>query len=128
MSDINTIGYGAYFPIELVENSVGNKTWKLISSPKLIEHNLKTLLSTYIGKIMNNEEFGTRIYECIEEPNTQAQAFIIRRFIKEAIEKYEPRIQFTDSTISIVDSKLLITIKYVIKENQTENIINYEVD
>lgn len=119
-SNILSIGNGAYFPIELTKLDNGRTSWKAISGDvRLINQNLISLFNTQIGELIRNENFGTRIWECIEEPNTQALNFLIRRFCKDAIESWEPRIEFVESQVSTGDSYIHITLKYKVLNNQS---------
>lgn len=108
-NQLNTIGSGAYFPIKL-EQSVG-KDGKLESVqlpdgrvvPKigwyilrgdvaLIKQNLTAILTYQIGQRFRQEDFGSRTWECLEEPNTSALNLMIRNFVKDGIAAWEPRI------------------------------------
>ena len=118
-TNILSIGSGAYFPIELTESN-GKTSWKAISGDiRLINQNLVSLFNTQIGELLRNENFGTRLWECLEEPTTQALNFLIRRFCKNAIESWEPRIQFVESTVSQGDYTIHITLRYRVLNNQS---------
>lgn len=118
-TNILSIGNGAYFPIELTESN-GKTSWKAISGDiRLINQNLVSLFNTQIGELLRNENFGTRLWECLEEPNTQALNFLIRRFCKNAIESWEPRIQFVESIVSQSDYTIHITLRYKVLNNQS---------
>lgn len=114
----NIIGSGATFPIQLSTNSKGERGWyPEEGTVKLIEDNLKALVTYEIGQRIRQEEFGTRIWECIEEPNTQVLTYLINHFLKEAFEAYEDRITYTQSSFEIIGSK--IKIYYNFKVNMT---------
>lgn len=118
-SDILSIGQGAYFPIELTEVE-GKTSWKTLSGDiKLINHNLISLFNTHIGELIRNEDFGNRLWECIDEPNTQALSFMIYRFCKDAISSWEKRIIFVDSEVSRGSDKLNIKLYYKLNQDQS---------
>lgn len=124
-TNIQSIGVGAYFPIELTELN-GKFSWKALSGDiRLINQNLISLFNTQIGEIIRNENFGTRLWECLEEPNTQALSFLIRRFCKNAIESWEPRIKFVDSTITRNGYILNIQLTYQLISDQSVNDLNF---
>lgn len=110
----DTIGVGATYPIELTPNDKGEIGWYPVSSDKLIENNLCSVLNYNIGQRFREEDFGTRLWECLEEPNSQALAFLIDRFLRDCISTWEPRITYKSSTITRDGSKLHIHIIYVI--------------
>lgn len=118
-SNILSIGSGAYFPIELTESD-GKTSWKALSGDvRLINQNLISLFNTQIGELLRNENFGTRLWECLEEPNTQTLNFMIRRFCKNAIESWEPRIEFVESQVSKSNYSIHITLRYKVLNNQS---------
>lgn len=125
-TNIQAIGVGAYFPIELTESDDGKVTWKALSGDiRLINQNLITIFNTQIGMIIRNEDFGTRLWECLEEPNTQALSFLIRRFCKDAIESWEPRIAFVDSQVNREQTKINIQLTYRLLTEQSVRDLNF---
>ena len=115
------IGNGMVYPIVLGTNSEHKTGWyPVIGNTKLITDNLNALLQYTIGERFRQEDFGTRLWECIEEPNTQAQAFLINTFLKEAISLYEDRINYKESIISRSGNKLHIEMHYILKQSNEE--------
>ena len=112
--NLDVIGRGVTYPIILTYGDDGKTGWRPISSDKLIGHNLSSVLNYSIGQRFREEDFGTRLWECLEEPNTQALAFLVDQFLKDCISKWEPRITYKSSTITRDGSKLHILITYVI--------------
>ena len=108
-NQLNTIGSGAYFPIKL-EQSVGKDGkpesvqlpdgrvvpkigWYILRGDvALIKQNLTATLTYQIGQRFRQEDFGSRTWECLEEPNTSALNLMIRNFVKDGIAAWEPRI------------------------------------
>lgn len=88
-----SIGSGVLFPIRITPNQKGDTGWyPVVGDTKLISHNLESLFVHEIGYRFRQEGYGTRLWELIEEPNTQAQAFIAKEFLVQAISTYEPRL------------------------------------
>ena len=115
------IGNGMVYPIVLGTNSEHKTGWyPVIGDTKLITDNINALLQYTIGERFRQEDFGTRLWECIEEPNTQAQAFLINTFLKEAISLYEDRINYKESIISRSGNKLHIEMHYILKQSNEE--------
>lgn len=116
--DKNPLGRGATYPIYLTQDSFGNKGWHISSKgTELIENNLCSILSYEMGQRIRQEDFGTRLWECLEEPNTQALSFLISTFLKEAISKWESRIEYKNSEVHRDHHKLYIKFFYNIKPN-----------
>lgn len=141
LEQLNSIGSGVYFPILLTEptDEEGNKLltedgkvkrgwYPVKGDPLLVEENLTALILFMIGQRFREEEFGTRIHECIEEPNTQALNFLVRDFIKTAIVRYESRIQYLAVNTEINGSKINIQVRFSIRNTPMVTESNFEID
>lgn len=113
-SNIDLIGVGALFPIQLSTTGQGKGWYPVQGDPALIENNLRALVEYMIGQRFRQEEFGTRLWECLEEPNSQALGFMIREFLQQAIGRYESRIQIKKVTTERYYSKLKIVMEYAL--------------
>lgn len=119
-----TIGSGLLFPIKLTENARGETGWYPVTgTPDLILHNINSIIQYEIGSRLRQEDFGTRLWECIEEPNTQAQAFLVNQFVKQALLKWEDRISITKTELIRQGTKLSIAIHYNIKNTNIGDVI-----
>lgn len=142
---LNSIGSGVPFPIKLakvqVEEEVptedGNvqvikkelTSWKLIQGDiDLIRQNIISILTFLIGQRIRQEYFGSRVHECIEEPNTNVQSFTVKKFIKEAISTWEPRIKALDVNLTREFDKLYIHIRFQINYDQSIGDVNVQLD
>nr|DAL07172.1 MAG TPA: baseplate assembly protein [Caudoviricetes sp.] len=124
-----TIGRGMLFPIQLTQNDNGETGWYPVTGDtKLIENNISSILYYQIGQRIRQENFGTRIWECIEEPNTQALKFIVKQFIQDAFEAWEPRLSLKDFSITQSDSKLDIVVQYQIAGIGSSQYLNISYD
>lgn len=108
-NQLNTIGSGAYFPIKL-EQALGSDGkpesvqlpdgrvvpkigWYILRGDvALIKQNLTAILTYQIGQRFRQEDFGSRTWECLEEPNTSALNLMIKNFVKDGIAAWDPRI------------------------------------
>jgi phage baseplate assembly protein W len=109
-NQLNTIGSGAYFPIKL-EQALGSDGkpesvqlpdgrvvpkigWYILQGDvALIKQNLTAILTYQIGQRFRQEDFGSRTWECLEEPNVSALNLMIKNFVKDGIAAWEPRIK-----------------------------------
>lgn len=87
-------------------------SWRPISSQDLIKQNLISIMTYMIGQRFRQENFGCRIWECLEEPNTQALNFLIYQFISQAISAWEPRITAVETELVSRGSSLNIILRY----------------
>lgn len=123
------IGTGVLYPITLSRNSNGKVGWYPVKGDKaLITENINALLLYTIGERFRQEDFGTRLWECLEEPNTQAQAFLINTFLKESISDWEDRITYQYSSITRKDTKLYIRIYYTINKSNITSTLDAVYD
>ena len=124
-TQLTSIGSGAYFPIEL-SNIGGKTTWvPLRGDIRLINQNLMAIFSTQVGQMFRNEYFGSRLVECLEEPDTQALQLLVKRFTKDAIESWEPRIEFLESSVTADKSSLILRFRYRVKMDQNIGELNF---
>lgn len=93
---------------------VDSVSWRPLSSQELIKNNLTSLMVFMLGQRFRQENFGCRIWECLEEPNTQALNFLVYNFIKSAIAAWEPRIKALGTSVIARGSTLTITLRYSI--------------
>lgn len=115
--NIAAIGIGAIFPIELKENDQGQTGWyPVYGDSKLIEENIKALLLYEIGQRLRQEDFGTKLIEVLEEPNTSALSFLVREYIMQALAKYESRVVVTKISSTRLNQKLHILLEFRIVE------------
>lgn len=115
--NIAAIGIGAIFPIELKENNQGQTGWyPVYGDSKLIEENIKALLLYEIGQRLRQEDFGTKLIEVLEEPNTSALSFLVREYIMQALVKYESRVVVTKISSTRLNQKLHILLEFRIVE------------
>lgn len=122
-ANIAAIGIGAIFPIELEENDQGQTGWyPVYGDSKLIEENLKALLLYEIGQRLRQEDFGTRLIEVLEEPNTSL-SFLIREYIMQALNKYESRVRITKISSTRLNQKLHILLEFKIIELNLDSFI-----
>lgn len=122
-ANIAAIGIGAIFPIELEENDQGQTGWyPVYGDSRLIEENIKALLLYEIGQRLRQEDFGTRLIEVLEEPNTSL-SFLIREYIMQALNKYESRVLITKISSTRLNQKLHILLEFKIIELNLDSFI-----
>lgn len=125
----NIIGKGILYPFNLQTNSEGKTgIYPVDGSTDLIKENISALLYYMVGFRIRQEPFGTRLWECIEEPNTQALSFLIRDFLVSAISTYEDRVTITSVDVSRADCKINILISYRINNTDTSQYIGITYD
>lgn len=109
-----SIGSGPLFPIELK----GGAWLPEKGSIQLIEDNLISILTYQVGFRIRQEMFGTRNYECLEEPNVNTTRLLIYKFTQQAVAAYEPRVNLINTQIQFDSTSIRIHLKYQVLTNQ----------
>lgn len=82
------IGRGWHFPPRLDERG----TMALVGDEDEIEQSIRIILGTVPGERVMRPEFGCRIHELVFAPNNLATASQAGRYVREALGRWEPRI------------------------------------
>lgn len=139
---INTIGNGALFPIKLslskqvtTEDEKGRSvnvneptfSWEITKGdPNLIKQNITAVLTHQIGERMREEVFGCRLWECLEEPSTNLQAYMIHKFVKDSVSAWEPRIKALSVDTTRRGTKVMINVRFQIELDSPVESIDFE--
>lgn len=117
-------------PIALMEPELVPKvTWHpLKGDPSLIKQNLVSLVAYDLGYRMREENFGTRLWECIEEPNDADLEFLVNNFILESVSTWEPRITALDCKITRDFDKLLINLQFVLEGTTSVESLDFNIN
>lgn len=121
------IGRGSLFPIILTQNKSGTTGWYPVQGdPNLIKHNLKTLIEYHIGQRFRQEYYGTRLWECLEEPAVPILLRLVNEFIQNSIAQYESRIIFSKVDGYMKESKIYLNITYKLDDTQDNLTIQFK--
>ena len=125
LQQLNTIGSGAYFPIILSDvktkilingkwEEVTTKSWKILEGDiNLVKQNLVALINYQLGFRFRQENFGTRLWECLEEPNTTVIETLVR-------------IRALNVEVNRSGEKLYIKLYYAIRGDKNINELDFE--
>ena len=111
----NYVGKGFSFPLAM--NVQGNIT--LSSESQNIEESIRIILGTRLGERVYRPDFGSRLSELVFAPMNTQTLLMVRLYVREALERWEPRISI-DGVYTEPDptqGRLDITIQYHTKEN-----------
>lgn len=91
-----------------------------MSAPHL-EESIEQILLTFKGERVMEHHFGSDLDTDIFEPDESATHNLIKFQIKEALDKYEPRITVESISLSQIDNEVNAEITYTVKEyNSTQ--------
>lgn len=84
-------GWGFPFSFDSARGTVG-----LSEFEENIRQNIVIIVGTRPGERQMLPEFGCRVHEMLFAPNTRATAAMVAHHVKEALERWEERIQVVD--------------------------------
>jgi phage baseplate assembly protein W len=118
------LGQGLAFPLQV--NARGEVA--LASGERDVEQSIRIILGTRPGERVMRPEFGCRAQELLFEPRTVATESLMKRYVSEALRRWEPRINVQGVTVFTgeeMDGALLVEINYLIKATHDRRSIVY---
>lgn len=118
------IGSGLSFPLSV--NLQANL--QLSSELQNIDESIKIILGTKLGERKYRPTFGSRLDELVFAPMNTETLLLIRLYVTEALEKWEPRIDLLGVFVEVVSpsdqGRLNVMIQYRPKGySQTRNLV-----
>lgn len=115
--DNQFIGGGMIFPIKV--NAKGSVD--IVGNNELLQSAIKNILYWPTSHRFFNEQFGSRIFDVLEEPNDNIGKALVRTFIFEAINRWEKRVTVKQVKLLNSDHQVVnIEITYEIRNTRTE--------
>lgn len=120
--DESFLGFGAGYPF-----AFANGQLQSASDEELVKQSIMQILATSKGERVMLPDYGCGINDMVFETNNQAIAHQFEYLIKDALGKYEPRIEIVSISVT-PDSQqrncLNIAIEYLIKSiNSSQNLV-----
>lgn len=114
----DVLGRGWAFPIKpTLEGRLS-----FVGDEEKIRQSIWIILSTALGERQMRPEFGCGIHDLVFEPNTAALRGLVREKVREALTRWEPRIDVIDVRVETppeARNHLLIRIDYRVRANNT---------
>jgi phage baseplate assembly protein W len=109
------IGTGFQFPIKV--NPKGGLDWS--SGPQRIQDAIWIVLSTSAGERVMRPTFGAGVQDFVFAPNSAAYRTLLANAIKNALTKWEPRIDLVNLTVQEAPQQgpgcVLVAVEYRIR-------------
>lgn len=123
------VGKGITFPIQITKD-INGKTgvYPVNGDFELVRNNISSILYYLIGQRFRQEEFGNRLWECIEEQNTQALSYLIKSFIRGAIEAWEQRVKLKSITVTRNGAKVDVQVNYKVVGSESNQYLYLTYD
>lgn len=93
------LGCGIAFPLQLQGNKLGMNAYE-----SQVAQSIRLILSTAKGERVMRPDFGAGLERLAFEPNNTVTAMLIQQQIKEALLRYEPRIEVLSVTVDQHDT------------------------
>ena len=117
-TDADFLGSGWKFPVSIKNGSILSS-----GGYDSIRESIMIILGTAKGERVMRPDFGCGINELVFAPNNTSTATLITFYIKEALLKYEPRIELLNVNAEpdeTEQNKLIISIDYMVKTTNTK--------
>lgn len=123
------VGKGITFPIQITKDNKGKTgVYPINGDFELVRNNISSILYYLIGQRFRQEEFGNRLWECIEEQNTQALSYLIKSFIRGAIEAWEQRVKLKSITVTRNGAKVDVQVNYQVVGSESNQYLYLTYD
>ena len=117
------LGKGIAFPVRI--NAFGGMA--MADGADNIDQGIRSILGTAIGERVMRPLFGCRIHDYVFHPNSPTTAGFVAFYVREALEKWEPRIRDVEVNAAPDDtraSQLNVSIRYkIIATNEDRNLV-----
>jgi len=119
----NFLGKGIGFPVRL--DAKGNLA--LSEFEQNIEEAMQIIIGTAPGERIMRPEFGCRVHDFVFYPNNSATAALVSFYVREALQKWEPRIDNIEVTAypdTEMENVMRIDVNYRIRRtNSPRNLV-----
>lgn len=119
------LGRGWAFPLQIDPNG----GFALAGGERDIEQAIRIILQTRPGERKMRPEFGCRASEMLFEPRDVSTQTAMKRFVQEALTRWEPRIDVQNVDVTFgsdeTEGAIFVEITYVIKESHDTRSIVY---
>ncbi|MCE3201745.1 GPW/gp25 family protein [Paenibacillus sonchi] len=117
MEVVDFLGRGWKYPFAVHRGSINSS-----DGEDSIRESILLILSTARGERVMRPDFGCRLNELVFSPNTMSTATLLRSFIEEALQNWEPRIEVDDITVTprSDQSQLEVSIDYSIRASNSK--------
>ena len=123
MAVVDFLGKGWKYPV-----SIQNSKIALSEGEDSIRESIMIILGTTKGERVMRPDFGCGIWELVFAPNNTSTATLVTFYIKEALLKWEPRIEVLDVSVTPDEeegNKLIINVEYRGKTTNTKGNLVY---
>lgn len=112
-----SLGSGVQYP-NMFSDVRGNT--EIRAGVNKIEQSIEDILTTRLGERFGKPEYGSRLYEVIFEPNDYIAMDLAKMYVKDALDRWEDRINVTS-----IDTKM---VKNTLDGEMMNIVINFRIN
>jgi len=87
-------------------------TGKHISGAEHLKQSIRDILTTPLGARVMRRDYGSRLFDLVDRPMTQALLVELYAAVAAALDKWEPRFELQKSSVeSIIEGKITLTLE-----------------
>lgn len=116
------LGTGFHFPLEIDETT---GRFRMSSEEENIRESIKLILMTGKGERVMRPEFGCGLKQYTYETMDYGTMVQMEREIKTALERWEPRIEYVETSVSPGEAQNALMIRIAFRVRATNNPYNY---
>ena len=123
MAVVDFLGKGWKYPVSIKQGEIA-----LSEGEDSIRESIMIILGTVKGERVMRPDFGCGIWELVFAPNNTSTATLVTFYIKEALLKWEPRIEVLDVSVTPDEeegNKLIINVEYRVRTTNTKGNLVY---
>lgn len=119
MTEYSYIGTAIRKPLVLTQGRVTT-----VSGLSVLEQSIVDILTTPVGSKFFLPEYGSRLHELIFEPSDTVLFALFKQLVREAISKWETRVDFVDGQFVINEDRIECNITYrVLPTNEINSFV-----
>lgn len=117
-----TLGRGLAFPLRLASGRLGMNAYE-----SQVEQSIRLILRTGQGERVMRSDFGAGMDRLAFEPMSAVTVALVQHRVKEALARFEPRIEVFDVTVEAqpAEGKLNVAIHYRVRRNDSVHNLVY---
>jgi phage baseplate assembly protein W len=126
LSDLEKKRIGRGMKLDSIFSTVTGKV-EYNEGTERINQSLEIILGTNHGEVAMLPTVGSGIAQLLFEPADDILRDKLDIYVRDAIEKLEPRMSLQDVVIDIVDHHIYITVNYILTGSNIEGKFDYEI-
>lgn len=103
----------------------------MVDGDASIRQAILLLLATRPGERLMRPAYGSQLHRLVFAPNDQTTAGLAIHYVREALERWEPRIDILDIDAAAdpaMASRLVIELRYLVRASLATEIVHYRFD